>query len=133
VTLVIDASVAIAALTYRGEVGEWAARILKSDDLAAPYLMHAEAVNILRRQILRGDISEEAASLAHADLFDMEVRFHAYEPFADRIWQLRTNVVPYDGWYVAIAEALDSPLATIDRRLARAPGPRCEFIVPPVA
>ncbi len=54
-----------------------------------------------------------------------------YEPFADRVWQLRHSVTPYDAWYVAIAEAFEVPLATLDHRLANAPGPRCSFSTPP--
>jgi predicted nucleic acid-binding protein len=38
---------------------------------------------------------------------------------------------PYDAWYVALAERLDAPLVTLDRRLARTAGVRCEFILPP--
>ena len=44
---------------------------------------------------------------------------------------LRENVTSYDAWYVALAEALDCPLVTLDRRLSRASGPTCEFITPP--
>lgn len=42
-----------------------------------------------------------------------------------RAFELRANVTPYDAGYVALAEALDCPLWTADRRLAEAPGPRC--------
>lgn len=35
-----------------------------------------------------------------------------------------------DAWYVAVAEASGAPLATLDVRLSRAPGPRCDFLVP---
>ncbi len=45
----------------------------------------------------------------------------------DRAYELRANVTPYDAAYVALAEALECPLLTGDRRLASAPGPRCEF------
>jgi predicted nucleic acid-binding protein len=41
-------------------------------------------------------------------------------------------VTAYDAWYVAIAEALELPLATLDRRLVAANGPRCEFATPPM-
>jgi predicted nucleic acid-binding protein len=41
------------------------------------------------------------------------------------------SVVSDDAWYVAIAELLGSPLATLDQRLARSGGPRCEFVTPP--
>ena len=132
-TLIVDASFVVAALTYEGIEGAWAGRLLNSDDLAAPYLMPVEAANTLRLAVLRGDLSDFAASVAHAGLRALGIQFHAYEPFAERVWQLRENVIPYDAWYVALAEALDAPLATLDRRLSRAPGPRCEFLVPPVA
>lgn len=52
-----------------------------------------------------------------------------YAPFASRVWELREDVTCYDAWYVAIAEALSAPLATLDARLANAPGPRCRFAV----
>jgi predicted nucleic acid-binding protein len=48
---------------------------------------------------------------------------------ASRIWELRENVTCYDAWYVAVAEALSAPLATLDIRLTKAPGPHCRFLV----
>jgi predicted nucleic acid-binding protein len=41
-------------------------------------------------------------------------------------------VTPYDAWYVALAEALDATLVTLDLRLARANGPTCTFLTPPI-
>ena len=59
------------------------------------------------------------ASLAHTDLLDLRVEFFPYQPCAGRVWELRENVTCYDGWYVAVAELLDAPLAeTLDGRLA---------------
>ncbi|MGI9017970.1 MAG: type II toxin-antitoxin system VapC family toxin [Euzebya sp.] len=129
-TLVVDASLVVAALVDSGEDGIWAEQVLATDDLAAPYLMQVEATNILRRGSLAGHISDETASAAHDDLLDLRVALFAYEPFAPRIWQLRTNLTAYDAWYVAVAEQLDGPLATLDRRLAHAPGPTCRFSTP---
>ena len=54
-----------------------------------------------------------------------------FAPFAERVWALRENLTSYDAWYVALAEALDCPLVTLDRRLSRANGPICEIIAPP--
>ena len=54
-----------------------------------------------------------------------------FAPFAARIWALRNNLTCYDAWYVALAEALDCPLVTLDGRLARAAGPECRIVVPP--
>jgi predicted nucleic acid-binding protein len=53
-----------------------------------------------------------------------------YPPFADRVWELRASVSAYDAWYVAVAEELACPLATLDARLSRAAGPRCAFELP---
>jgi len=39
-------------------------------------------------------------------------------------------VTAYDAWYVALAEAYDAPLATLDTRLVDAPGPACAFDTP---
>ena len=46
-----------------------------------------------------------------------------------RVWELRENLSAYDAAYVALAEALESPLVTADGRLARAPGPQCTITV----
>ena len=127
-TLVVDASMLVAALVDSGADGRWAEPLLASDSLAAPHLIMAEAANILRRSAVIGAISAEQASLAHADLLDLRVELFPYAPFAPRIWVLRENVTCYDAWYVAIAEALNAPLATLDVRLAKAPGPRCRFM-----
>jgi predicted nucleic acid-binding protein len=131
VTAVVDASVVVAALIDDGPVGRWAEELVASTPLAAPHLMPVEAANILRRAALAGDVSDDIASLAHADLQGLAVELFPYDLLADRIWELRGAVTAYDGWYVALAESLKAPLATLDARLTRAPGPRCSFIGPP--
>jgi predicted nucleic acid-binding protein len=133
VTLVIDASMVVAALVDGGATGAWAESLLVSEPLSAPHLMPVEAANILRRSTIAGEISADAASLAHADLVDLPVELFPYEPFAARVWDLRDNVTSYDAWYVALAELLGSKVATLDTKLARAAGPRCGFETPPGA
>ncbi len=86
-----------------------------------------EAANVLRRAAIAGEISADAATLAHADLVNLRIELFAYEPFAARVWDLRANVTAYDGWYVAVAESLGAKLATLDVRLTKATGPRCAF------
>ena len=130
-TIVADASVVVAALVDSGPDGTWADELLHSDHLGAPHLMPAEVANLLRRAVLAGKISDDAASLSHADLLALRVELFPYEPFAERVWDLRTNVTAYDAWYVALAETLGAKLATLDTRLSRATGPRCGFTSPP--
>jgi predicted nucleic acid-binding protein len=131
VTLVIDASLVVSALVDSGGTGTWAEALLAAQPLSAPHLMPVEAANILRRAVAAGDMSADAASMAHADLLDLRVELFPYAPFAARVWELRGNVTCYDAWYVALAESLGSKIATLDLRLARAPGPRCGFDTPP--
>ena len=130
-TAVVDASVIVAALVDDGPTGRWAEALVAGQPLAAPHLMPVEAANILRRAALAGDLSDDIASLAHADLVALPAELFPYEPFATRVWELRGSVTTYDAWYVALAESLAVPLATLDERLARAPGPRCTFLGPP--
>jgi predicted nucleic acid-binding protein len=129
-TLVVDASVVVAALADSGPDGRWAEAVLASDDLVSPHLMPAEAANILRRAELSGEISKETASLAHADLLALRIVLFPYEPFAARVWALRAKVTAYDAWYVALAETIGAKLATLDAKLSRAVGPRCRFLLP---
>ena len=56
-TVVVDASVIVAALVDDGPDGRWAERLL-ADDLAAPHLLHVETANVLRRAAIAGHISQ---------------------------------------------------------------------------
>jgi predicted nucleic acid-binding protein len=130
-TLVVDASVVVTALVDSGPDGRWAESILVEDVLVAPHHLPVEVANILRRAALTGVLSADSAALAHDDLLQLRVELFPYEPYADRVWQLRQNLTPYDAWYVALAESLAATLATLDRRMARAQGPLCVFRLPP--
>ena len=129
-TLVVDATVVTSALIDSGPTGTWAAEQMAADPLAAPHHMPVEVANVLRRAVLRDEIPQSLAALALRDLLDLRIGLFPFEPFALRAWALRENVNPYDAWYVALAESLDIPLATLDSRLSRAPGSRCAFRTP---
>lgn len=128
--LVVDASFVVAALIDDGDAGRWAEELAATESLIAPHLLGVEVASTLRRAQLAGRISSDAASLAHADLIDLRIEHLPYELTAMRAWELRETVTSYDAWYVAIAELLSAPLATLDERLASAPGPTCRFLTP---
>lgn len=128
---VLDASVLVAALSDSGAEGAWAEEIVGAGGLVAPHLALVEATNILRRLELVGKLGRLEAGAAARDLLMIELELVPFVPFAERVWELRSNVTSYDAWYVAVAEDLDLPLATLDRPLAAAPGPRCRFLLPP--
>jgi predicted nucleic acid-binding protein len=92
--------------------------------------MTVEVASVLNRAELTRDLSPHISALAHADLLDLPVDLYPYEPFAERIWELRATVTTYDAWYVALAESLDTTLVTLDGRLSDAPGPTYGFEVP---
>jgi predicted nucleic acid-binding protein len=130
VTVVVDASAVVAALVSEGPDGQWARSQLASTFLAAPAHVYVEVSNVLRRSVLSGDLSREVAALAHDDLLQLQMTVFPFAPFAMRIWELHPAVTAYDAGYVALAEALQAPLVTLDRRLARANGPTCDFLLP---
>ncbi len=127
---VVDASVLVAAAVDTGPAGLWAEGIVADPPLAAPALVLAEATNILRRLERAGRLTRLEATAAQEDLLRLDIDLCPFEPLAERVWQLRRNLTCYDAWYVAVAEALGMPLATLDHRLRRAPGPTCRFLIP---
>jgi predicted nucleic acid-binding protein len=127
---VIDASVLVAALVDSGPHGEWAEGIIAVGSLHAPELARAEAANILRRLERAKTITTAEANAAYEDSLQLNIELLSFEPFAERIWELRHNLTAYDAWYIAVAEALELPLATLDERLRKANGPTCDFLVP---
>lgn len=132
-TQVVDASSVVAAWIDAGATGEWCIARLADDDLAAPALMPFEAANIVRRINAYGGIDASTATQVIDDLRRMAIELVPYDVLAERAWELRATLTVYDAGYVALAEALGGPLVTLDRKLANAPGPRCQIRVPPEA
>ena len=129
-SVVVDASVLVAALVDSGPQGSWAESILASGSLHAPELIRAEATNVLRRLERAKRISTAEANAAHDDLMQLSLELFPFDPFADRVWELRHTMTCYDAWYVAVAEALHLPLATLDEKLAKASRATCEVMTP---
>ena len=59
----------------------------------------------------------------------LPVQLYPHSPLAPRIWELRHNITPYDAAYVALAEVLEAPLFTRDRKLAKTKGHRARIEV----
>lgn len=132
-TTVLDGSALVAALVDSGSDGQWAESVLAAGALVGPELLLVEATNILRRLERAGMLSGLEATSAHRDTLRLDIELFPFAPFAERIWTLRHNLTCYDAWYVAVAELFGGRLATLDRRLGRAEGPRCEIISPPAS
>ncbi|MEQ9491196.1 MAG: type II toxin-antitoxin system VapC family toxin [Alphaproteobacteria bacterium] len=86
--------------------------------LHAPHLLDVEVAQVIRRYVLSGDVSEREGSAALIDLAEFPIQRYAHTVLLNRIWELRSNITAYDAAYVALAEALDATLVTLDRKLA---------------
>jgi predicted nucleic acid-binding protein len=129
--IVVDASIAAEILLGRpGDAAALERLFGTTEDMHAPQLFSVEVANVIRGAWLDRDISDEAGQMAISFLRAFPISLHSHEPLLDRAWALRQNVTAYDGMYVALAELLDVPLITRDRRLARSSGhtARIEFI-----
>jgi predicted nucleic acid-binding protein len=123
---VIDASVLVEYLAAGEQVEAAREAIGRERWVWAPALVDAEVGQALRRQVRGGEISARKAGAALDDLLEMRLQKVPHRHLIDRAWELRDNVSFYDGLYVALAEALDAPLLTLDGKLARASGLRTE-------
>jgi predicted nucleic acid-binding protein len=89
---------------------------------------HLEVMSALRSGIARRELAPERADLALDRLAATPLSHHRPGPFVARAWSLRDTHTPYDAAYVALAEALDAPLVTTDRGLARSRGHRAKIV-----
>ena len=129
-TLVVDSSAVVAALTDGGDDGEWARAAVRGHALVAPSHLFVEASNVLRRLVVSGALTVDLGVLAHEDLMQLSVTAVGFEVLARRVWALHPTLTAHDAAYVALAEELGAPLLTLDARLARAPGTTCRFLLP---
>lgn len=90
--------------------------------MCAPYLLDVEVVHALRALVLRGSIDADFGTRALEDHRQLGLARYAHEPHMTRIWELRDAMTAYDATYVALAEALECPLVTMDARLGRSVG-----------
>ena len=129
--IVIDASAEVAVLLGIGlEVERIRERIARpGETLHVPHLFEIEVLHALRGLSLRGTISPERSSLALSRLSDTQFTRYPHTTLMGRVWDMRENLTAYDAAYVALAEALDAPLVTMDARLAQAPGIRATIEV----
>ena len=128
--IVVDASAVLEALLRTPNAEAVERRLFDSSEtLHAPYLLDAEIAQVLRRYAANGEIDGARGRMALADLADFPLNRYPHEFLLPRIWDLRQNLTAYDAVYVALAEALDAPLLTRDRRLATAPGHRARVEV----
>ena len=120
--IVVDASVILEVLLQTEVAQLVEARLFGGGTLHAPHLLDLEVAQVLRRYERIGDLSAHRGRAALDILQAFRIERYPHHLFLSRVWSLRTNATAYDACYLALAEALDAPLLTRDRRLATVPG-----------
>lgn len=127
--IVVDASCLFEVVADTPRAAEIADRLAADPDQAAPHVIDVEVLGVIRAQHLQGRLDATAAGQATTDLRDWPGERFSHRWLIDRAWQLRDSVRGWDAFYVALAEAFDATLLTLDARLARAHGPACRIDV----
>ena len=121
--LVMDAGTAVDLLLNRPNAFRiWDAWTAADDATHAPELLDVEVLSAVRKLELRAETTSARAEEALADLRRLSIVRHPHARLLPRAWELRANITPYDGLYVALTETLgeQAALLTTDARLARA-------------
>jgi predicted nucleic acid-binding protein len=70
------------------------------EGLHAPDLFEPEILNALRRLVIDGDVSDERATDAVADLAHVRLARYPHAPLRARVWELRNNLTAYNACYL---------------------------------
>jgi len=126
--IVLDASILVDLVGDDGNAGRIARSVLADHGSASiPDLADVETMSALRRLWLAGELDPARFEAAIDYLTALPVMRHPALPLLPRVLSLKEDLTPYDAVYVALAEALNCPLATADTRLANALGVRCDI------
>ena len=96
---VIDASATVEYL-LKTQLGKSIAAAVENSVLVAPELMDVEVVAVLRRAVLREELSEDRALVALDDLSGWPVERISHRALAKSAWRHRHNLTAYDAFYV---------------------------------
>jgi len=121
--IVLDASAVVEALVDVRSLGAEVRMAIAECEAHAPDLIDAEVLSALARMERAGTLMRDAANMA-VDFWEVApVKLHDGRGLMPQAWRTRGSVRISDGFYLALAFALEVPLITCDGRLARAPHP----------
>ncbi|MEX0985295.1 MAG: type II toxin-antitoxin system VapC family toxin [Actinomycetota bacterium] len=127
--LIVDASCLYEVVVDAPMAEEVRERLRSETEHAAPHVIDAEVLGVIRRDHMLHRLDATAASQAVDDLRGWPGVRYGHRPLLERAWELRDVVRTWDALYVALAEAFEAPLLTLDRRLGRVRGLACEVQV----
>jgi predicted nucleic acid-binding protein len=117
--LIVDASCLYEVVADGAQAEQVRERLARDPDQAAPHVIDAEVLGIIRRDHMLGRLDWTAARQAVEDLRGWPGERFGHRSLLDRAWELREKLRTWDALYVALAEALNAPLLTLDERLGR--------------
>ena len=118
--IVADASAIVDLLLGEDDVRHRVhTELLDVREIDAPDLLTLEVVAAVKGIRDSGRVSPSDASAAIEAYLGLPIRSHLTYPYCTRVVELSFRHSVYDAAYVAVAEALDAPLLTTDRRLGR--------------
>ena len=119
--IVADSNAIVDLLTADdGLRGQLEDKLRAGSPVEAPDLLTLEVLSALKGIERGGDLSRSDARAHVSAYLELPITSHLVYPYCERIAALSARHSVYDAAYVALAEALDAPLLTTDRRLARA-------------
>lgn len=122
---VVDASILVRLLQNRRGDTELRKRFGQERHVHAPALIDAEVTSAIRGLLRTSkpgtQIHTGRAEAMLDDFAALPVIRYPMQPFQRRVLALRDNFTAYDAFYLALAESLDMPLLTDDRKFVKAP------------
>ena len=118
-TLVVDASALVEALLGT-PFGSMVRARTRGCVLVAPAHIDAEVLSALGRLNRAGELTDELAGTAVANLATAPIRRHQLAGVLEGAWQRRERLRLADALYVELAGSLGAALVTTDARLSRA-------------
>ena len=130
-SLIVDASALVDLFIGSPSADAIFTRLFRTaSEIHAPHSLDVEVAHAIRKLWHRGLLVDRDVDIIADTYAQISIVRHDARPILHRIWRLRYNHTPYDAAYVALAEWLDLPLVTRDRRLAQSSGhaARIEYI-----
>lgn len=118
-SLIVDASAVVDVLIDAPAASAIRSR-LRQNKLHAPAHLDAEVLSAIGRHHRAGDLSTEAVSSRLQILQRMPIQRHQLTPLLRDAWGYRQNLRLADALYAALADRLQIPILSTDRRLVAA-------------
>jgi predicted nucleic acid-binding protein len=129
--IVPDASLVVELLTNGPLANSIRSDLYGRDDaFIVPHLIDVEVMSALRKMVVGRRIESGRSGQFLSGLAALPAERYSHAPLIGRIWELRHNFTAYDATYIALAEATNSVLYTIDEKLCKGHRARVVLFTP---